>query len=346
VPRSFGFARLRKIVFGSAALFLAACIIYVLWPRIDAAWSAGLACEKPVFEFGEAATGESLVHSFEIRNTGFRTVTITGVRADCGCIVANTPKQPLARGESVTITATVGLKNLRGKLRKSILVESDDPKNTHLQLIIQGMVTSNLRIRPSLVNFGKISTDSSATETVEIAMLDSEQPLRITKAVSSNSNRLLVRSEQLEFDKGHRLHVTLKGPLALGRINESIRLYLDNPSESQAVIPVTALVVGDVVVEPDKISLVVNHDKPVGWWLAVTPGKIKEFTIKGIDVPLSTIGSEIIPIDGKQGFRIRLSNILATEELNGKYLCIRTDVKGMEAIHIPFQIVNKTKALR
>lgn len=343
MPCSFGSARLRKMVLGSAALFLAACIVYVLWPRIEVAWSAGLLCEKPVFEFGEAVSGETLIHSFEIRNTGFRTLRITGVRADCGCILANTPKQPLSQGESATITATVSLKNLRGSLRRQILVESDDPNKTHLQLIIQGMVTSNLRIGPSLVNFGKISPESSATEIVEITMLKSQQPLRITKAVSSNSDRLLVRSEQLETDKTYRLHVTLKGPFALGRINESIRVYTDNPTESQATIPVTAMVVGDVVVEPDKISLVVNRDKPVGWWLVVSPGKIKEFTIMGIDAPFSSMVSEIIPIDGKQGYRIRLSNILATEELNGRHLCIRTDVKGMEAIYVPFQIVNKAK---
>lgn len=53
-------------------------------------------CETPVFNFGEREIGETITHSFMLRNTGKSTIKIIEVKPACSCTVADVKNLSIA----------------------------------------------------------------------------------------------------------------------------------------------------------------------------------------------------------------------------------------------------------
>jgi uncharacterized protein DUF1573 len=327
------------------AFLILVCATYVLWPRVGPhvrdAWhtvtNPRIVCDETMHHFGDVPTGGTVTHNFSLRNDGWQTLEITDVRSDCACAVARPPEKTIPPGKSISLTATLSLKGLRGPQRKNIVVSSNDPKRKHLELTLQGVAATEIELNPAVIDFGMIREDSPAPYTLDIAAPKSNPPLRVLKVLSSNQQLIDARSETGD-GKTHRLHVTLKGPLPRAQIRESITVRTNLSKEPEIIIPVTGQVIADLMVEPDKIVLA-SRNEPVGWWLAVKPGRVQKFKIRGVEVPVPSMQAEVSPTTDNKGFRIRLSNIVPTSELQGKKLRIKTDVKGMEEIAVPFEIV-------
>lgn len=79
--------------------------------------------EGPIFDFGKAAEGEQVAHTFKFTNTGNATLLISSVEASCGCTVPRSwPKEPLQPGEGGEISVTFDTSKRLGIQRKKITV--------------------------------------------------------------------------------------------------------------------------------------------------------------------------------------------------------------------------------
>lgn len=65
------------------------------------------------FDFGEIKQGDVVEHVFVFENSGNEPLILTDVRTTCGCTVPKWPKEPLAPGNSASITVQF---NSRGKI--------------------------------------------------------------------------------------------------------------------------------------------------------------------------------------------------------------------------------------
>jgi hypothetical protein len=95
---------------------------------------------EPVFDAGEVVKGEVIRAKFEVENTGEYPLVIAEVKGSCSCTVASKPEDPIAPGESGTITAEVDTERTSsGLITKSVrIVANTEPSVT--EVAIKAMV--------------------------------------------------------------------------------------------------------------------------------------------------------------------------------------------------------------
>lgn len=99
----------------------------------------GVYVEESIYDFGTVSSdGEKVVATFTIYNKSEEPVTLTSVRASCGCTVPSWSKEPIAAGESVEISATFNPRNQSGAINKSITAKTDS--GLTLRMYIKGIV--------------------------------------------------------------------------------------------------------------------------------------------------------------------------------------------------------------
>jgi hypothetical protein len=295
-----------------------------------------IVCDEPTHNFGERDENETVEHTFVIRNAGDLTLEIHNVRTSCGCTVANISTKQVEPGGETHVTARLSLKGRRGQQHKAITVESNDPKTPQMQLALQGTSAVKLSVQPAQLFFGQIDESAESTAATEIASL-TEDRFQITKVESSSPN-FDGQVEVLEDGRKYRLVVSTRGAVPKGGARGSIRVSTDSPTYPIIDIPVSATVLDELTVAPDQIILVEREGEGVTRFVVVRPGRTKEFAVQSVETPDPAIRVEVVGM-GQQGYQIRLDNVVATRELDGKKLKIITNVQGMSEIEIPFRII-------
>ena len=92
--------------------------------------------------FGKIKHNIPVKAEFEFKNPSMIPLIISSVEPQCGCTVADYPKQPLKSGKTGKIIVTYDAKNL-GYFQKSIIVRSNTDEAT-TTLIIKGEVVEKI----------------------------------------------------------------------------------------------------------------------------------------------------------------------------------------------------------
>jgi Protein of unknown function (DUF1573) len=81
--------------------------------------------EEQFFDFGEITQGQKVSHDFKFENTGVNELVLSAAYADCGCTVAEVPRQPIPAGKSNAIRVTFDSAGKTGIVNKSITLETN-----------------------------------------------------------------------------------------------------------------------------------------------------------------------------------------------------------------------------
>ncbi|MBU0678756.1 MAG: DUF1573 domain-containing protein [Verrucomicrobia bacterium] len=294
-----------------------------------------IVCVQPSYDFGKADSGQVIEHTFEVRNSGQTSLEITRVKPSCGCTVANLSRKIVPPNETAEITTRLNLRGRSGRQRKHITVESNDPQNPGLRLTLEGDVINELEVRPNRIFYGQIQSTNPITRAIEI-ISQSETPLNITDIIVSHP-QIETALETLQEGKHFRLQVVLN-PAGLTEpvLRGTIRLRTDSPRYPDINVEVSGMIVGALIVAPEKIVLQKRNDQPLVRYAVIRGGQTKDFKITEVIPPDSNIVVNTMAM-GDQGYRIQISNIPASEEMTGKKLIIGTDVPEKKIIEIPFE---------
>ncbi len=112
---------------------------------------AQLTWEKTEIELHPKAGDEEAVANFKYENKGKTTVNIKNVRSSCGCTVASLKKNDVAPGEKGEVTATFKIGGRTGLQQKTVTVESDDPSQPVMNLVLKAMIAQPLELQPTFV---------------------------------------------------------------------------------------------------------------------------------------------------------------------------------------------------
>lgn len=95
------------------------------------------------YDFGTVKEEDGKIsHVFAFVNVSQTPITITNVRASCGCTTPNWSRQPVMPGESGVVTATYSASGRPGRFNKSITVTANDgTQDFQIVLYIKGNVT-------------------------------------------------------------------------------------------------------------------------------------------------------------------------------------------------------------
>jgi len=95
-----------------------------------------ISVDDPNYNVTIPAAGTVLRHVFTIRNGGDQVLKITDALPSCVCTTASPTKAELAPGASIALSVSVDTTGFVGLVVRTVTVESNDPANPRLMLVI------------------------------------------------------------------------------------------------------------------------------------------------------------------------------------------------------------------
>ncbi|HEY1770523.1 MAG TPA: DUF1573 domain-containing protein [Chthoniobacterales bacterium] len=130
--------------------------------------SAALVWENPSVDLHPAVTDQTAVAHFKYKNTGKKSVKITGVHPSCGCTTAALSKDVVGPGESGEIVATFHIGDRTGLQNKIISVTTDAPDAKATELSLHATIPVVLNVNPYFLYWRKIDPLNPKTITAKI----------------------------------------------------------------------------------------------------------------------------------------------------------------------------------
>ena len=78
--------------------------------------------DEEVFDFGKITQGEKVSHAFTFKNTGSKSLIISGASGSCGCTVPEWPKEPVQPGETGKINVVFSSEGKSGLQEKTVTI--------------------------------------------------------------------------------------------------------------------------------------------------------------------------------------------------------------------------------
>jgi len=98
--------------------------------------------EKDTHEFGTIEQGKPVSYEFTFTNTTNKDITLTNVKASCGCTATNYTKTAVKPGERGTVTATYNAA-AGGTFHKTVTVMTSEENSAPKIITIKGTVKVN-----------------------------------------------------------------------------------------------------------------------------------------------------------------------------------------------------------
>jgi hypothetical protein len=288
-------------------------------------------CAAPEHDFGVRRDHETVTHRFGIKNSGDAPLAITRVKASCGCTAVRSSKNSIPPGEEAYVEARFTLKGRRGKQRKSILVESNDPAMPRLRLWLKGQIVTELAMEPRYLNFSQVHKDVVATQTVDLVSL--RPAIRITQVKSDSTAFAAV----IDPD-GRGLTIRTVPPLKEGFVRARMVVHTDHPAALYTDINMVAVVVGDLNVVPREVIL--RRSQPASRRLAlrVRPFGKTPFTITKVEVPQEGVTPSTMPL-ANGSISVILAGIRPEAALNGQVITLHTDLPSTPLLRVPIRVL-------
>ncbi|MBL7114918.1 MAG: DUF1573 domain-containing protein [Kiritimatiellae bacterium] len=295
-----------------------------------------IACDAPVYTFGERDESETIVHTFVIRNTGTTPLEILKVKAACGCTATSMNRRLLPPGESENLKATLKLKGRRGIQKKSIRVHSNDPSRPVLTLWLEGTARVELAIETSFINFGQLSSENFTSE--RFTHLLSRDPTIEIMDIQGTSKHFEVTAQPDKKGLMRNVRIRLSPPFAKGFMRSDFTIHTTHTNQVPLKLSVSAMMPAGITVIPRHILLRGQHPAGVRRLIIVRAGSIAKFNVLDVELPDKRITWKLSTL--RPGtYRIALENIPVDKALNRKVVTILTDAKGYERLDIPIEVV-------
>jgi hypothetical protein len=125
----------------TAAAVFALLLLAPPAPAPTAADGPRLALEPAAFDFGRVLPQRTLSKQFAIRNFGSADLALEKVTTTCGCTAALLDEKVVKPGGRATLRVTFETRHYEGKVRRSVLIKSNDPQHPTTELKLEATVT-------------------------------------------------------------------------------------------------------------------------------------------------------------------------------------------------------------
>ena len=299
-----------------------------------------LVVPEPTYDFGTRPDSETVVHGFLIRNEGTGVLEIKNVRAACGCTAMELDKDKLAPGEEVEIGVSTNLRGRQGQRTFAVTVTTNDPDEPMTRLRMTGNVEPAIKIEPERVNFGEVYDDTPLSETVNIKATIDDLSFKVNSAELSDMDFIEHEIEEVEAGRSYNIHIKTTGEVPQGHHRSRMIIRTDARERSVIWLPINIQVVGALQIMPPAINIV-HSDTPGDvaplMQLRITAGRIDDFEILDVVVPVDDIEAELIE-SAQNTYLLRLSNMPQSNILEDKSIILKTNVEGHEEVKIPFNV--------
>lgn len=215
--------------------------------EIDPASEARIEFINDYWDFGSIPIESVVKYDFVFKNVGSDTLVITKVKPTCGCTTAPLSSDRIAPGETAEISASLNTKKLKGTVKKSILIDCNDPINPYLKLSIKARINDTLatiQSNPQVADFGEFKGSEKAELSLDIANRG-ENPINLFTPNRPPDDILRVSFENNALAPGNStiMKLELMTELSPGPFISSLTLEAEGSPESRISVPIKGTVV-------------------------------------------------------------------------------------------------------
>ena len=322
--------------FLSAAVLFCAMRGTALSQQAVATNAPKIACDMPIFNFGEQDDTLPVTHEYTIRNDGRADLVIHNVKTSCGCTVATPSSSLLAPGERTTVKVTLNLHGRRGAQSKAISVECNDPAQPNYVLYLNGTAVSELYLDPTYVTFSSLSVSSNVSR--EIRFFARKPETHVTNVMCDSP---YFRTELIPQLPGAppTIKVSTVPPLPSGQTRSTLHVYTDHPLRQEVQATLLAIVPPEVRVLPDEINVRGQRGGPAPHTaLLLIPGTVRDYKVLSVEAPFPATHTQF-RLTAPGTYRIEITDLPVGPEIDGKKILIRTSLNLMREISVPLHFI-------
>src|SRR5262249_49030104 len=200
----------------------------------------GPAVQVPVFDFGFAEQGTTVVHQFALKNTGKTTIRIEDVRSSCGCTAAAAEGKLLTPGQIGWLAVRLDTTGLVGKTTKTVTLRTSDAPTPEVLPELTGTVLADLVVTPTPLYLGHVWRGETVRRELRIST-GRPGPTTTTYGVSSvETESWALHTYVQPGDKPgeQKLIVDLDPEVPAGRFNDQITIHTTSPRQPVITVPV------------------------------------------------------------------------------------------------------------
>lgn len=305
----------------------------------DSKQSNPVLCTQPSYDFGKEESYRVLEHTFTIENTSDQIVMIKSVEPSCGCARANANPRHVLPGQNAEVDVLLSLRGRSGSVRESVLLTTDHSESPYVLLKIQGTATNNILVEPHTAIFGDIPDDEKRKLQVKVTIQKEGLEL-LPEKMAIRGEGFSGRMQRLNSN-GYAIDVVSSPSGPKGARHGVIMAPFKDDILPPIQIPVTANIVGHVVAHPNEIIILDRNrrDDVVTRMMRVHALKSGEaFEVERIETPDSRMVVEVVALEPKQSYLIKITNIPVDAGLDHKSVRIITNHSKTNVIDVPIHV--------
>lgn len=185
-------------------------------------------------DFHPTINEPSVTGEFEFFNPGTAPVTITEVKTSCGCTTAALEKKVYAPGEKGKISAKFTIGERMGLQQKQIMVSTDNPAESLVQLTMRTFIPELVRIEPHAAIWPLTSPNGPRTIKLIVGI---DQPIRVL-GVRSSDDRVFAQLKQVEPGRSYEIELSVASTQE--PLRAVVRIETDYPPDKPKVYNIQA----------------------------------------------------------------------------------------------------------
>jgi hypothetical protein len=198
-----------------------------------------IAFRETTYDFGHAAQGTKVTHTYAFHNGGNLDLSIDNLRTSCDCTVAAMSARIIPPGGDGTIEATFDTAHDSGHKTRTITVYSNDPAHPVTTLSLVGHVDAEVAAEPPALYVGHLRRGQAAPNEVRLLAAD---PASLSAADSSTQ---VVAATLHNVAGGMRLRVAIKPEAPGGRFKDTVTVRTKSVRQPVVTIPIVGVVDAD-----------------------------------------------------------------------------------------------------
>lgn len=168
--------------------------------------------------------------SIIIKNTGTDLLLISKMKPACGCTTAPLKKSELKPGESTDVEITFNVASNSGPVKKTIAIETNDPKNSSINYLLEANVVRPITLLPSsYMNFSPMQVGMEGQAKVTVKNTSNEKITIMDPQTEPKDMKVNLTGKKV-LKPGESYDLTVKvTPKKAGPLNTKVSFKTNSP---------------------------------------------------------------------------------------------------------------------
>ncbi len=247
------------------------------------------AMDERSFDFATVWSGDDIAHVFRVRNDGAVPLSILAATPSCTCVVLGDIAKSIRPGAEGEIPFQVETGKLKGNVRQTILLRTNDPKTPEIKLAVSGVVRPTVSFESFVLL--RVRPHEGPTER-RVKIRYHKEGTFSAKLLPRAKDRFGITLEEAEPGKEFELVIKVEPPFKIGyeRTTVSVQTNLEEPKN--LTIRVNLHIPDRIDVIPNQLLVDNQPTSPVARQLTLTnygDNPVKVLTAKADDPKIGTV---------------------------------------------------------